>query len=197
MTVSASATGCGNHPTAPGNPQAGYTLSGTVTEIDAGTLIPVQDAVVTHVPTGRSAATDSSGQYVIPDVPARQATVTVMKDGYEIATRSVNVSGDTRLDLQLVRRPEPRPGPTLSGVVYESSGAGDVPVAGALVEDGYTHRASIADATGHYRLVFSAGELGMTDGFVRIQVSKQGFDPVVRELVPEGDVRLDIELVRR
>jgi hypothetical protein len=165
--------------------------------MSAGFPIPVQDALVTHVGTGRSVLTDSTGRYAMPDIPASVATITVMKNGYEMATRSVNVSGDTRLDLQLVRRPEPRPAPTLSGVVYESSGAERVPVAGAVVENSYTHSASITDANGQYRLEFTTGELGVTDGFVRIHVSKQGFEDFVRELVPEGDVRLDIELVRR
>jgi hypothetical protein len=37
----------------------------------------------------------------------------------------------------------------------------------------------------------------MTDGFAQIMASKEGYAPFLREVVVEGETRLDIELVRR
>ena len=197
MTLTASAIACGGTATAPANPQPRHALAGTVTERAAGSRIPIEGVLVTHVATGRSARTDTGGGFVIHDVPAAPATLIATKVGYDIATASVEVSGDTRVDLLMVRRPEPLPNPTLAGVVYERSGAAPVPVAGAVVESLNTHRVSITDANGRYRLAYITGELGMTDGFDTIRVMKEGFATVVREVVPEGDMRLDIELVRQ
>ena len=201
ITVTASATGCGNAaapptvPTAQATPQPLFTLSGTVVERTGVSSVPVEGAIVSHLAIGRSATTDRNGGYVIADVPGSiLTTIVVTKDGYQNTSRSVSVSGDTRLDLQLVRRP---PDPTLSGLVYERTPSGQVPLAGAIVENSYTHGSTVSDASGHYRLVFKTGELGATDGFASIRVSKEGFEAAIRELVPEGDTHLDIELVRR
>jgi hypothetical protein len=197
LTFAASAIGCGSTPTAPADVESGYTLTGTVTEMAAGARVAVEGAVVRHEATGRSAATDGGGRYTLADLPGRMATITVMKDGYENATGSVDLFTSTSLDVLMIRRRAPLPNPALSGIVYESSGSGQVPLAGVVVENGYTHGSSITDANGRYRLEISSGELGMTDGFAQIMASKEGYAPFLREVVVEGETRLDIELVRR
>ena len=87
--------------------------------------------------------------------------------------------------------------PTVSGIVYEKSAAGPRPVVGAVVESVYTHVAAVTDENGHYRLTYMTGGLGTPDGFDTIRVSKEGFETAVRSLVSNGDLRLDVELLRR
>jgi hypothetical protein len=131
------------------------------------------------------------------DLPAGLATFLVGREGYEAASASVQVSGDTRLDVRLVKR---RPVPasvSVSGIVYEQVGADRAPLAGAVVENSYSHTSTTTDALGRYRLEFTPAELGNTDGFARIYATREGFVPSFREIVVEGDTRLDIELVRR
>lgn len=196
VALSSSTIACGSTPTAPAAPRPANTVSGVVTETAGGERVPVEGAVVRHSATGRSATTDSGGRYAITELPGSMATIIAIKDGYENAVAMVAVFGEARLDLQMVRRREPPGPPALFGVVYEKTAAGEAPIAGALVEDSMTHMSTVTDAAGRYRLDFKGVNLGNTDGFVHIYVAKEGFQTFTRWVVPEGDTRLDIELVR-
>jgi hypothetical protein len=87
-------------------PPGMYVLSGVVTELTAAGAVPVEGLAVNLLVGGgfRTSTTDSSGNYQIAGLHAGQFAVSMDKDGYEHVSRSVSMSGDTRLDVQLVRR---------------------------------------------------------------------------------------------
>ena len=198
VSCAVSLAACGDTPSAPEPVRTPNTLSGTVSEMSGNRPLGLEGAVVTHVATGQSVRTDRSGAYFISELPAGMTTVTVAKDGYDPVTTSVGVFGDARLNLQLVRRREPLPPAALSGVVYETTAAGRVPVAGVHVEDSNTHISSTTDAEGRYRLVFEGIDRSLFDGSVSLYVAKQGYQTISRlEMGVSGDTLLDIEIVRR
>lgn len=200
VALAACTVACGDAPapTSPGASTIQNRLVGTVTESTAGGRLPLEGAVVTHLASGRSATTNHAGAYAIYELPDGFATITVVKDGYESLTRSVSVSGETRLDLQLVSRREPLPPSVLWGVVYEKTASGQVPIAAVHVEDSNTHISSKTDAEGRYRLEFSGIERSLFDGFASLYVAKEGYQTISQwETAVTGDTRLDIEIVRR
>jgi hypothetical protein len=109
----------------------------------------------------------------------------------------ITVTGDTRLDFQLVRSSHPPSGRSLAGVVFERVGSVAVPIAGAVVEDSYTHLSALTAPDGRYRIEFNPADLGRFDGFADIFVRKDGFETANRSVVITGDSRLDLELIRR
>jgi hypothetical protein len=194
MAVAASTAACGDTPTSPDTTNRTTRLSGTVTEMSTAGRSPVEGAVVTHVATGRSATTDSTGAYSIAEIPAGLATIVATKDGYDTTTRSVTVSGETRLDLELARRRIPPV--ALSGLVYERTAAGQVPIPGVPVEDSNFHVGSVTDAEGRYRIDYR--RFNVDRNYVaNLYVAKEGFWPVSLSVAIEGEALLDIELVRR
>jgi hypothetical protein len=113
--VSVAACNKANSPTAPTPPPVATpapappapppvvtaTVAGVVT--NESTRAPVADAAVSvsgGAYNGRSSTTDGNGYYSIPDV-AGTLTLIIRREGYNQATRSVTVSGDTRADLTL------------------------------------------------------------------------------------------------
>ena len=196
VTIAVAACACGSTPTAPETPSPTHTVTGTVTESTSEGLVPVQGALVTHQASGRSATTDAAGMYSIR-VPPSMATISVTRDGFEPAIRMVSVFTDTRFDLQLVRRREPVNSHSLSGIIFEKVGSVQTPIAGAVVEDAYSHLSAITGADGRYRIDFSPADLGQFDGFAEIHVRKDGFEPASRWVAIFGENRLDLELVRR
>jgi hypothetical protein len=85
-------------------PPGTATLSGVVTEaIPTGTM-PVEGAIVYVLVGGgwRSQETDGSGRYAIPGLYDSNPHVEVWKTGYSTLTRVVTVSGDTRVDFEIV-----------------------------------------------------------------------------------------------
>jgi hypothetical protein len=87
----------------PGSP----TLSGTVTEMTPTGEVPVAGAQVSRgVPAGwQSAVTDQSGSYRIQGLIDGSETVSTGKAGYQTQeTKNVSIHGDTRFDIQFVRR---------------------------------------------------------------------------------------------
>lgn len=203
MTVvfAASAAACGDGLTSPGSPAPQtYVLSGVVIDATPDGPVPMEGAVVRHLEGRGSATTDSSGSYSIPGVPAGRVTVMATKDGYTVATRSVALTADARVDLELARLPPPPPPPApfvLSGLVFERTAGGQAPVEGVRVEDSYRHVVSTTDANGRYSISLTPTELGRSDGFVALYVTREGFQTYTRELAMWGDTRVDIELVRR
>ena len=93
-------------PTAPTWPLAAvYTLSGVVSEVTSTGQPPVLGATVqVSKPPLLPATTDRSGSYRIDGVYAGPVSVTVSALEYETVSRDVTIDGDTRLDIQLVRR---------------------------------------------------------------------------------------------
>lgn len=86
----------------PGSP----TLTGVVTEVTATGRIPVEGVLVYRgVITGyRVATTDTQGFYRIPGLFEGAEVVSTDKEGYESSKSSVSITGDTRFDIQIVRR---------------------------------------------------------------------------------------------
>jgi hypothetical protein len=196
MAVAAMAAACGDTPTSPGRPRPTGSLSGTVTGLSPDGAIAVEGAVVTHVGAGRSATTDSTGAYSITEILDGSAMIIATKEGYQTQTTLVAVSGGTRLDLELVPRREPFPPGALSGRVFERTAAGQVPVPGVVVEDSNFHWGAVTDADGRYRIDYSRLNPG-PDYVAILYVAKEGFQPLYGSIPVQGDVVLDIELVRR
>jgi Carboxypeptidase regulatory-like domain len=86
----------------PGTP----TLSGIVAELTPAGLVPVSGVnVYRSVTTGwRGATTDKDGLYAIPGLIDGIDAISVSKEGYQTHSQNLTMTGDTRLDIQLVRR---------------------------------------------------------------------------------------------
>ena len=188
---------CGSSPTAPQVPSPTYTVTGTVTESTSEGVVPVQGALITHQTSGISTTTDAAGTYSLVRVPPGMATVTVTRDSFETAIRLVSVFSNTRFDLQLVRRRELPSTHSLSGMVFERVGSVQAPVAGAVVEDSYSHLSAVTGADGRYRIDFSPADLGRSDGFADVFVRRAGFETVNRSFVIFGEIQADFEVTRR
>jgi hypothetical protein len=110
---------------APSQSTATFMLFGVVTEVTPSGLVPIEGARVDVVScaasnqsgcsnSSRAVTTDAQGLYFIQDVySGAQNTVWVSKAGFEFPSgakvdgegaQTVRVTGDTRLDIQLVRR---------------------------------------------------------------------------------------------
>jgi hypothetical protein len=177
-----------------------YTVSGAVTEVTEGGPMPVEGARVMVSLTVQSAITDANGFYSIPGVRVSTAFVTVIKDGYVQVNTPLTATTDTRLDLRVVRIAYY----TLSGMAYEVTPAGRVPIAGVVLycdgcgsPDGHTFVTT--DADGLYNFAW------VLPGITYLQVmGKEGYryvGPPSTDLgVPVttvGDTRFDVEFVRR
>jgi len=179
-----------------------YTLSGEVTEMTPTGPAPIEGARVVDA-SGRSAATDGDGSYSISGLPASSRTISVTRNGYLTGTTTITMTGDTELDIRLERIQTY----VLSGVVFEITDAGRVPLEGVELycdscgsPDGHTFVHTNAD--GFYRLEWTA------NGVHSLFVSKAGyqiFDPtgtrvdaIGRIDAPvRGDTAFDVQLVRR
>ena len=145
------ASACGGSPTTPQSPSPTHTVTGTVTESTSEGVVPVQGALVAHQASGRSVTTDAAGTYSLSRVPAGMATIMVSRESFETAVRLVSLFSDTRVDLQLVRRRELPSAHFVSGVVFERVGSVQTPVAGAVIEDSYSHLSVTSGSDGRYR----------------------------------------------
>ena len=175
-----------------------YVLSGAVSEIVATGPSPIEGARV-DAGSGLSATTDAGGLYSIPGLPATSRSISVTRGGYVTQTRTVTMSGDTLLDIRLDRIVSY----TLSGLVYELTEAGQVPIEGVEVycdscgsPDGHTF--VYTDATGFYSLSWT------TNGVHPLFVTKAGYAVAVTRdaygrisATVNGDTRFDIQLTRR
>jgi carboxypeptidase family protein len=186
-------------PTGPSSQQS-YILSGAVSETTADGSSPIEGAQVADPTSGRTVVTDSSGLYSIPGLSTTTRSVLISKPGYVSETRSVSMSSDTKLDVELKRAE----GYILSGVVYEVTDAGEVPIEGVELycdscgsPDGHTFVNT--DANGFYRLAYS------TNGSHPLFVTKAGYQIFDQVLDPygritatvRGDTRFNIRLARR
>ena len=90
-------------------PPGTYTLSGVVTEATATGLVPVENAEVWRLDEEQSGwdhnTTDKNGFYQLHGLSDGSREATFSKEGYQtIDQGDVPVHGDTRFDVQLVRR---------------------------------------------------------------------------------------------
>jgi len=87
-------------------PPGTLTLSGVVTEEVSGRRTPVEGAGVSRLVGGgwRAAKSDENGFYQIPGLYDGTAMVVARKEGYEAVDVAVTIKGDTRYDVELVRR---------------------------------------------------------------------------------------------
>ncbi len=90
-------------------PPGTFTLSGVITEMTATGLVPLANAEVWRLDEEQSGwdhnTTDQNGAYAIHGLSDGSRQATVSKDGYRtIELSDLPVHGDTRFDVQLVRR---------------------------------------------------------------------------------------------
>jgi len=187
-------------PTAP----VGYTLSGIVSEMRPSGPTPIAHAALAQTNPPRGLAfTDANGRYSATGFAASSYTISVTRDGFVTQTTAVTMSGDTQLDIRLERVPSH----ILSGVVFEMTETGQVPVEGVEIycdscgsPDGHTFVNT--DADGFYSLAWAL------DGVHPLFVTKAGYaiyDPTGKlrdqygriSATVNGDTRFDIQLVRR
>ena len=139
-----------------------------------------------EISSTRRAVTDRDGSFSIGSLPEGTYVLNVNGPFHEPLITNVRIEGDTRLDLEIV----PLPVYTVSGVVYEDTEEGPVPVAGVLVNNSAIHDSARSDTNGAYRVSALRGVAG-------IDFSKSGYLSQVHTIAMEGDVRLDVKLVRR
>ncbi len=96
-------------PTAPAAPSATipsstFTLTGTLTDGTSHGILPnITVQIVSGMDVGRSAVTDSSGNYVMSGLSADTFTVSVSAESYLTTTQQITLSANTHLDLVLQR----------------------------------------------------------------------------------------------
>lgn len=184
-------------PAAPSAPAVTYTLSGIVSEDGPAGVTPLEGAIVLVTNSGQHATTGSDGSYSLSGVAALPIFVRVSKPGYVDTSRTLTLSGDTRMDLQVVRIVTY----TLSGIVYEATEGGRMPIEGVSVycdscgsPEGHTFASS--DENGFYSFAWTS------NGSTALWVRKDGYrlagptDEWITAAV-SGDTRFDIAMIRR
>jgi hypothetical protein len=190
-------------PSATGGP---YSISGVLTlRTASGTAplsgTPVGGFVITNdIAYPMGSVTDSSGRYQFSNVPNGQVVLYVggpPLHAYQPCAAVATVSGANAVqDIELVDSAVTRPetsadSPTLSGVVYRSTGAGRQPVAGVVIEFDYSiliAATTITDAQGRYSLCHLPTGRGGVDLWLN------GFAVGGAVLNISGDQVLDIDL---
>jgi hypothetical protein len=162
--------------------------------------VPVEGVRVTVSASNQVAMTDGNGFYSIAGVKAADGFVSAIKEGYSTATAVFRATADTRLDIRVERIVTY----TLSGMAYEQTPAGRVPIPGIVLYcDGcgspVGHTFVTTDADGLYSLSW------VPAGITYLQImGKEGYQYVgpasttygVPVATP-GDTRFDVEFVRR
>ena len=82
-----------------------FTLSGAVTELVNGRVVPVADVGVFRGVTGgwQGARTDPNGVYTLRGMYASNDEVSVADERYAPFAQAVRIDGDTKFDIRLVR----------------------------------------------------------------------------------------------
>ena len=117
VTVAVLTWACGSSPVSPTSPSASlpptpsapasqltYILSGVVFEVTPTGMIPIEGVQVEEYHRHQFATTDANGFYRISGVSAGRVGVGFDKEGYESSRSIVTVNGDTRFDIQAIRR---------------------------------------------------------------------------------------------
>ena len=137
-------------------PEPTFTISGEVTETTASGPMPVAGAMVMELSTRAFAFTAEDGSYTLPGLRAMSTSVSVSKSGYRDADETAH--RDRRRPPRHRHQPVPMPQTyVLSGLVYEVTAAGRVPIDGVVLycdgcgsPDGHTFVTT--DAEGLYSL---------------------------------------------
>jgi hypothetical protein len=176
-----------------------YTLSGVVWEDTGAASIPLQGALVTVSTATQAAISDSGGSFRIEGLRAGTTTMSVTRSGYASSSRAIEIAGDTQSDMHISRLSVVTF--TLSGIVYEDTAAGRVPVPEVEVycdscgsPDGHTFVTTGGD--GAYRFGWA------NNGATPLYVTKAGYrlagSTGAQIVAPvNGDTRFDIQLVRQ
>lgn len=89
-------------------PPGSSTLSGVITEATVAGLVPIENAEVWRLDEEASGwdhqTTDKNGFYALHGLSDASRRAVFSKDGYQKIEQDVPVHGDTRFDVQLVRR---------------------------------------------------------------------------------------------
>jgi len=93
-------------PTTPSAPasQLTYILSGVVFEVTPTGVMPIEGVQVEEYDRHQFATPDANGFYRIAGVSAGRIGVGFEKEGYQSSRSTVTVNGDTRFDIQAIRR---------------------------------------------------------------------------------------------
>ena len=90
-------------PSAPGS-QLTYILSGVVFEVTPTGVVPVEGIQVEEYDRHQFATTDANGFYRLSGVSPGSIGVGFEREGYQSSRSTVTVNGDTRFDIQAIRR---------------------------------------------------------------------------------------------
>jgi hypothetical protein len=193
-----------------------FTISGVISAMMPTGMTPLEGAGVFI--NGHRGSTNAEGFFSIAGVEVLPFgnSVTASRAGYGSETKSLTISGDTRVDFQLVRTAVD----SLAGVVSEVTSTGRVPIAGVRV-DVYSmpcdqrgtgcvgfgfpieiFQSAMTDKSGVYRIS------GLYPGkYNVIWLSKQGFEdpfpprPDASEggqvVTIDGATLFDVQLLRR
>ena len=169
-------------------PVSSVRVFGIVTERSLGLARPVGGVVVEVA--GVSAVTSADGSYSISSASlwvGLAATIVVRRGGAQVAQREIRLEQETRADFTF----DAAPLSSLSGIVYESTAGGRVPLANVHIENSNNHESTRTDAEGRYRLSL------IEDGQATLYVNKPGYLVISqRQVSVRGDQTLDIELIR-
>ena len=210
LAVAVMSVGCGHSPTTPippyqpptptPTPTLNYTISGAVTELVDGEPVPVEGVVVREYSTNQSVVTDAKGVYAIAGIKVTHSSIVATKEGYGTFATTFTGTIDTKLDVRIVRFVYY----TLSGMAYELTSAGRVPIAGIVLYcDGcgspVGHTFVTTDAEGLYS--FSYVLAGVTEVQVDGQRDYQYVGPNLGryavQIQTPGDTRFDFEFARK
>jgi len=163
-----------------------YTLSGVISDATPAGVAPLEGVQVWTGP--QHATTDGNGYYSISGLTASNS-IFVTKVGYKQVRKSLTLSGDAQLDIQL----DPLEKYTLSGVVSEQTPTGLVPVEGALVTGSWDYPVT-TDENGMFDI---PGGLYESDNYdYSVYVIKDGYQTYTKTLTVSDNTRLDIHLMR-
>lgn len=176
-----------------------FAITGVVTEMTDDGEAPVEGVRIMESAKLTTAYTNASGAYRLGGLRRSTFDLSISAPGYVDSTKSVTSTSDMQLDLRVVRAPSY----VLSGMVFEATPGGRVPLEGVVLYcDGcgspVGHTFVTTDAKGFYRFAWTL------NGKTWIQfISKDGYryaGPIESLGIPvnvNGDTRFDIELVKR
>jgi hypothetical protein len=145
--------------------------------------------------------TDAQGLFTLTGIVAGTGTLYVNGSGYGGTVRVVVVDSDIRVDVQLA----PSGSSTLSGLVFEVTSAGPVPVEGVDVycdscgKLGHTYARTDPKGTYNFASVYGGDTplLIRKPGFRVVGASRRFADGYeLKSTMANGDTRFDIELAR-
>jgi carboxypeptidase family protein len=78
-----------------------FTLAGVISDVSGRPIAGASVAATDSAGTRRTSTTDGAGYYSIAPLREGPVTVAITASGYQLSTRTVSLSGDTRLDLSI------------------------------------------------------------------------------------------------